>query len=36
MYNTLALPTLLHRCKTWAIREQDKSGMSAEMKLWGE
>ena len=32
--NTLALPTLLHRCKTWAIREQYKSRiMLVEMKF---
>jgi len=29
IHNTLALPTLLHRWETWAIREQDKSTMSA-------
>jgi hypothetical protein len=28
----LALPTLLHKCETWAIREQDKSRMSVEIK----
>jgi hypothetical protein len=25
MYNTSKLPTLLYGCKTWEIREQDKS-----------
>ena len=36
-YNTLALPTLLYRCETWAIREKDKSRtMSVKMKLWKE
>jgi len=36
IYNTLALPTLMHRCETWAIREQDKSRItSVEMKfMW--
>jgi hypothetical protein len=30
----LALPTLLYRCKTWAVREQNKSRiMSVEMKF---
>jgi len=29
----LALPTLLHGCETWELEEQDKSRMSAEMKL---
>jgi len=32
--NTLALPTLLYGCETWAIKEQDKSRLtSAEMKF---
>jgi hypothetical protein len=30
----LALPTLLHGCETWTVREQDKSRMtSVEMKF---
>jgi len=30
----LALPTLLYKCETWAIKEQDKSRLtSAEMKF---
>ena len=34
IYNTWALPTLLHRCATQAITEHDKSKiMSAEMKF---
>jgi hypothetical protein len=33
IHNTLALPTILHRCETWAIREEDKSRMSAEIKF---
>jgi hypothetical protein len=32
--NTMALPTLLCKCETWAVREQDKSRiMSAELKF---
>jgi len=31
--NSLALPTLLYTCKTCAIREQNKSRMSVEMKF---
>jgi hypothetical protein len=32
--NTLALPTLLYKCETWAIREQDKSRVTlVEMKI---
>ena len=33
IYNTLALPTILYRCETWAIREEDKPRMSAEIKF---
>jgi len=33
IYKTLALPTLLYGCETWAIGERDKYRMSAEMKL---
>ena len=34
IHNSLALPTLLYTCKTWAIREQNKSRiMSVEMKF---
>jgi hypothetical protein len=29
----LASSALLYRCNTWAIREQDKSRMAAEMKF---
>ena len=29
MYNILALPTLFPGCETWAIREQDKAGMTS-------
>jgi hypothetical protein len=29
----LALPALLYGCDTWAIREHDKSRMSAEIKF---
>jgi len=29
----LTLPTLLYGCGTWAIREHDKSRLSAEMKF---
>jgi hypothetical protein len=29
MCNILALPTLLHGCETWAIREQDKSRITS-------
>jgi hypothetical protein len=37
IHNTLALPTLLYRRKTSAIREKDKSRTtSVEMKLRGE
>jgi hypothetical protein len=36
IYNALALPTLLYRFETRAIREQDKSRItSAEMKFMG-
>ena len=27
--NTFTLPTLLHRCETWAIKEQDKSEITS-------
>jgi hypothetical protein len=33
IYNTLVLPTILHRCETWAIREEDKPRMPAEIKF---
>ena len=33
MYNTLALPTILYRCETWAVREDDKLRISAEIKF---
>ena len=34
IFTTLALPTLLYRCETWAIREEDKSRItSAERKF---
>ena len=33
IYNTWALPTLMYRCESEAIREQDNSRMSAEMKF---
>jgi len=34
IYNALALPTLMYRCETWAIREQDKSRItSVEMEF---
>jgi hypothetical protein len=34
--NALALPTLMYRCETWAIRKQDKSRItSVEMKFMG-
>ena len=33
IYTTLALPTLLYGCETWAIREEDKSRTSAERKF---
>jgi hypothetical protein len=34
IYNTLALPTLLHGNETWAARQQDKYRIvSAEMKF---
>jgi len=29
----LALPTILYRCETWGIREEDKTRMSAEIKF---
>jgi hypothetical protein len=36
IYNALALPTLMYRCETWAMREQDKSRItSVEMKFMG-
>ena len=33
IHNTLAVPTLLHRWETWAIREQEKSRMSVATKF---
>jgi len=33
IYNTLALPTILYRCETSGIREEDKTRMSVEIKF---
>jgi len=35
IYNTFTLPTLLHGCETWAIREHDKSKIhQCKWNLW--
>ena len=33
MHNAFTLPTLLYRCETWELEEQDTSRISAEMKF---